>query len=93
MAKVSWTYALKAFEWARKYGLRICLDLHTAPGSQNGYVLRVVCDVVPAGQLTEGFERYNHSGQYGPVNFLNGVMVKTISLAFIIILHPPSFLP
>ena len=23
--------------WARKYGLRICLDLHAVPGSQNGY--------------------------------------------------------
>lgn len=22
--------------WARKYGLRIYLDLHTVPGSQNG---------------------------------------------------------
>ncbi|KAF5324525.1 hypothetical protein D9611_004572 [Ephemerocybe angulata] len=34
---VSWKYALKAFAWARKYGLRINLDLHTAPGSQNGW--------------------------------------------------------
>lgn len=29
-------YALLAFQWARKYGLRINLDLHTIPGSQNG---------------------------------------------------------
>ncbi|KAG8929654.1 hypothetical protein FRC01_003966 [Tulasnella sp. 417] len=34
---VAWKYALKAFKWARKYGLRINLDLHTIPGSQNGY--------------------------------------------------------
>ncbi|KAG8905076.1 hypothetical protein FRB99_000724 [Tulasnella sp. 403] len=34
---VSWTYALKAFKWARKYGIRINLDLHAVPGSQNGY--------------------------------------------------------
>ncbi|KAG7441041.1 glycoside hydrolase [Guyanagaster necrorhizus] len=33
----SFLYALKAFEWARKYGLRINLDLHTVPGSQNAY--------------------------------------------------------
>ncbi|KAF8749964.1 Cellulase (glycosyl hydrolase family 5) [Rhizoctonia solani] len=26
-----------AIEWARKYGLRLKLDLHTAPGSQNAY--------------------------------------------------------
>lgn len=29
-------YILRVFEWARKYGLRIYLDLHTVPGSQNG---------------------------------------------------------
>jgi glucan 1,3-beta-glucosidase len=34
---VSWTYFLKAIEWARKYGLRINLDLHAVPGSQNGW--------------------------------------------------------
>ena len=26
----------KAFNWAEKYGLQILIDLHTAPGSQNG---------------------------------------------------------
>lgn len=34
---VSWNYVLKAIGWARKYGLRINLDLHTMPGSQNGW--------------------------------------------------------
>lgn len=34
---VSWEYFLKAIQWARKYGLRIELDLHAVPGSQNGY--------------------------------------------------------
>lgn len=28
---------LKAIQWARKYGLRINIDLHTVPGSQNGW--------------------------------------------------------
>lgn len=28
---------MKAIGWARKYGLRINLDLHTIPGSQNGW--------------------------------------------------------
>ncbi|KAG8916641.1 hypothetical protein FRC01_002946 [Tulasnella sp. 417] len=37
LEKVPWKYALKAFKWARKYGLRINLVLHTIPGSQNGY--------------------------------------------------------
>ncbi|KAG8921416.1 hypothetical protein FRC01_000258 [Tulasnella sp. 417] len=37
LERVSWKYCLKAFKWARKYGLRIQLDLHSAPGSQNGF--------------------------------------------------------
>ncbi|KAJ8089621.1 hypothetical protein PM082_014879 [Marasmius tenuissimus] len=34
---VSWKYFLRAIQWARKYGLRINLDLHAVPGSQNGF--------------------------------------------------------
>ncbi|KAI0647238.1 glycoside hydrolase [Trametes meyenii] len=37
LAKSSWQYFLKAVQWARKYGLRINLDLHAVPGSQNGW--------------------------------------------------------
>ncbi|KAG9076861.1 hypothetical protein FS749_011316 [Ceratobasidium sp. UAMH 11750] len=37
LERVSWKYFLKAIEWARKYGLRINVDLHTIPGSQNGF--------------------------------------------------------
>ncbi|KAF9013054.1 glycoside hydrolase superfamily [Cyathus striatus] len=49
----SWSYFLKAIQWARKYGIRIYLDLHALPGSQNGW---------------------NHSGKFGTVNFMHGVM-------------------
>ncbi|KAI9317280.1 glycoside hydrolase superfamily [Dichotomocladium elegans] len=37
VAHVSWQYLLRAIQWARKYGLRVMIDLHTAPGSQNGW--------------------------------------------------------
>ncbi|KAF9532305.1 exo-beta-1,3-glucanase [Crepidotus variabilis] len=37
LPKTSWTYFLKAIKWARKYGIRINLDLHALPGSQNGW--------------------------------------------------------
>ncbi|KAH0829028.1 glycoside hydrolase superfamily [Lanmaoa asiatica] len=30
-------YILRILQWARKYGIRVNLDLHTIPGSQNGY--------------------------------------------------------
>ncbi|KAJ5899359.1 Glycoside hydrolase superfamily [Penicillium taxi] len=37
LPKVSWRYLLRAIEWCRKYGLRVNLDLHGLPGSQNGW--------------------------------------------------------
>jgi glucan 1,3-beta-glucosidase len=37
LAKTAWTYFLKAIKWARKYGIRINLDFHALPGSQNGW--------------------------------------------------------
>ncbi|KAL0936854.1 glucan 1,3-beta-glucosidase D 1 [Colletotrichum truncatum] len=36
-AGLSWRYLLRGIEWARKYGIRIKLDLHGLPGSQNGW--------------------------------------------------------
>jgi len=30
-------YFLKAIKWARKYGIRISMDFHAVPGSQNGW--------------------------------------------------------
>lgn len=37
LANVAWEYVIKAIAWARKYGIRINLDLHTVPGGQNTY--------------------------------------------------------
>ncbi|KAJ7692426.1 glycoside hydrolase superfamily [Mycena rosella] len=34
---VCWKYIVRLLGWARKYGLRVNIDLHTIPGSQNGY--------------------------------------------------------
>lgn len=35
--KISWRYLLRGIEYARQYGLRVNLDLHGLPGSQNGW--------------------------------------------------------
>ncbi|RDI85987.1 hypothetical protein Vi05172_g4009 [Venturia inaequalis] len=35
--QISWRYLLRGIEWARQNGLRINLDLHGLPGSQNGW--------------------------------------------------------
>ncbi|KAG6820386.1 hypothetical protein H0H93_001156 [Arthromyces matolae] len=37
LEKTSWKYIERLFGWCRKYGIRIMLDLHTIPGSQNAY--------------------------------------------------------
>ena len=37
LAHTSWRYLLRAIEWARQCGLRVNLDLHALPGSQNGW--------------------------------------------------------
>lgn len=37
VAKVSWRYLLRGIEYARQNGLRVNLDLHGLPGSQNGW--------------------------------------------------------
>jgi glucan 1,3-beta-glucosidase len=37
LKQVSWRYLLRGIEWARHNGLRVNLDLHGAPGSQNGW--------------------------------------------------------
>ncbi|KAJ7578638.1 glycoside hydrolase family 5 protein [Mycena floridula] len=37
LEKTAWKYFLRLVQWCRKYGIRINLDLHTIPGSQNGF--------------------------------------------------------
>ncbi|KAI8074021.1 glycoside hydrolase superfamily [Gongronella butleri] len=34
---VSWKYLLRGIKWAKKHGLRVMVELHTAVGSQNGW--------------------------------------------------------
>ncbi|KAJ7627476.1 glycoside hydrolase family 5 protein [Roridomyces roridus] len=36
LPSVAWKYIVRMLGWARKYGIRVNLDLHTIPGSQNG---------------------------------------------------------
>lgn len=33
----AWPYLLRALEWANKHSVHVILDIHGAPGSQNGY--------------------------------------------------------
>ncbi|KAF8656255.1 hypothetical protein AX16_002691 [Volvariella volvacea WC 439] len=33
----AWPYLLRGLNWARQHGIRVIVDIHGAPGSQNGY--------------------------------------------------------
>lgn len=46
----------KAFAWAKRYGLKILIDLHTVPGSQNGFDNGGICGVCKWAQDSEGVE-------------------------------------
>ena len=46
----------KAFLWAEKYGLKILIDLHTAPDSQNGFDNGGICGVCKFFQEPEEME-------------------------------------
>ena len=43
----------KAFSWAEKYGIRVLIDLHTAPLSQNGFDNGGICGVCRWSQTPE----------------------------------------
>ena len=64
-------YIVQLFEWCRKYGIRVNLDLHTIPGSQNGWWFCYISKEVGLISIPIG---YNHSGRGGQINFLMGVM-------------------
>lgn len=72
----------KAFAWAEKYGLQILLDLHTVPGSQNGFDNGGISGVCKWAQqpesvefalsvLTRLAERYGERGGLYGIQVLN----------------------
>jgi len=46
----------KAFNWAKKYGLKILIDLHTAPNGQNGFDNGGICGVCKWSQTPKEVE-------------------------------------
>ncbi|OMF37996.1 beta-glucosidase [Paenibacillus sp. FSL H8-0548] len=49
-------YLDKAFNWSEKYHLQILIDLHTVPGSQNGFDNGGICGVCKWSQNPEAVE-------------------------------------
>lgn len=49
-------YLDKVFNWASKYGIKVLLDFHALPGSQNGEIHSGVCMRDSAGKNTDFFQ-------------------------------------
>lgn len=73
LAKVCWEYILQILSWCRKYGIRVNLDLHAVPGSQNGLSFTLLMIYLLADAIDSQLG-YNHSGKVGQINFMNGIM-------------------
>ena len=85
----------RAFDWAEKYGLKILLDLHTVPYSQNGY---------DNGGLTGVCHWYKHpeevefaltvlerlAERYGKRAGLYGIEVLNEPISFLVYITAPS---
>ncbi len=79
----------KAFEWAKKYGLTILLDLHTAPEGQNGFDNGGICGVVKWAQnpkevefelsvLERLAERYGKREELWGIEVLNEPLTEAV---------------
>lgn len=84
-----------AFAWAEKYGLKILIDLHTVPGSQNGYDnggLTGVCkwhkDKKEVGFALSVLERL--AKRYGQRDGLLGIEVLNEPISFLVYRTAPS---
>ena len=79
----------KAFDWAEKWGLKILIDLHTAPMGQNGFDNGGICGVVKWAQTPDevAFElsvlkrlaqRYGHRPGLWGIEVLNEPMTENL---------------
>lgn len=89
-------YLDKAFDWAEAHGLQILIDLHTVPGSQNGYDnggLTGVCKWCKNPEEVEFaltiLERL--AQRYGTRQGLFGIQVLNEPISFPVWVSSPSF--
>ncbi|XP_058751089.1 probable glucan 1,3-beta-glucosidase A [Vicia villosa] len=74
-----------AFSWAQKYGLKIIIDLHAAPGSQNGFQHSSTRD----GSQEWGKSDENIQQTVDVISFLTARYAKSPSLYAIELLNEP----
>ncbi|KAI3602122.1 glycoside hydrolase family 5 protein [Moniliophthora roreri] len=78
LPNVAWKYVLKAIGWARKYGLRINLDLHAVPGSQTSWN--------HSGRLNKGANMLN-----GPMGLANAQRTLDYIRILAEFIHQPQY--
>ena len=88
-------YLDKAFDWAEKYGLQILIDLHTVPGSQNGYDNGGLTGVCKWGKNPEEVEfaltvLERLAKRYGQREGLYGIEVLNEPISFLVYATAPS---
>ncbi|KAF6149181.1 hypothetical protein GIB67_026037 [Kingdonia uniflora] len=76
----------KAFLWARKYGLKIIIDLHAVEGSQNGYEHSSSRD----GSLEWGKTDENIQKTVAVIEFLTARYAKSTSLYAVELINEPT---
>ncbi|KAL3504709.1 hypothetical protein ACH5RR_034550 [Cinchona calisaya] len=75
----------KAFSWAEKYGLKVIVDLHCAPGSQNGMEHSGTRD----GFLEWGLTDANIQETVAIIDFLSARYAKSPSLLAVELINEP----
>ena len=88
-------YVDKAFDWAEKYGLKLLLDLHTVPHSQNGYDNGGITGVCKWYKYPEEVEfaltvLERLADRYGKREGLYGIEVLNEPISWIVYLTAPS---
>ena len=89
------TYLDRAFSWAEKYGLQILVDLHTAPGGQNGYDNGGITGVCKWCRQPESVEfcltvLERLAERYGKQESLFGIEVLNEPISFLVYLTSPT---
>ena len=88
-------YVDKALDWAEKYGLKVLLDLHTVPHSQNGYDNGGITGVCKWRQYPEEVEfaltvLERMAQRYGQRDGLYGIEVLNEPISWIVYITAPS---
>lgn len=85
----SWPRVLRAINWAAEFGIGVIVDLHGAPGSQNGQTHSGISD----GKTNLFNDEYNAGRTIGVLTFLTQQLDAVTNVVGIQILNEPANVP